>query len=314
MAGSSERINYNLRPAKHVERKMMCEAFRRLSAFGSVDSYRYVGFGSFYFRDFALIHRALGISNMLSIEREEENRERFQFNVPYRCIEIAFGESSEILPTLKWDVRTILWLDYDYGLDTSILGDLTHFCANACAGSVLVVSMNAHSQQDEETPTNKLKEKVGETNVPPDVTDANLRGWAKARTYRRIVLNSIAEALNIRNGTRAPGSTFDFKQLFNFHYSDNAKMLTVGGLLYEEGHAHIVASCDFASLPFIRTDEEEYKIEIPRLTYKEIRSLDEQLPSQQLVNLRRNGIPVADLENYSRLYRYFPTFVEADLF
>ena len=31
-------INYNLRPAKHIERKMLCEAFRRLSEIASVES------------------------------------------------------------------------------------------------------------------------------------------------------------------------------------------------------------------------------------------------------------------------------------
>jgi len=35
-------INYALRPAKAVERKMLCEAFRRLYPFGNIDAYRYV--------------------------------------------------------------------------------------------------------------------------------------------------------------------------------------------------------------------------------------------------------------------------------
>ena len=55
MPKSYESVNYVLRPAKNIERKMFCEAFRRLAEFGRVDSYRYVGFGSTFFSDFSLV-------------------------------------------------------------------------------------------------------------------------------------------------------------------------------------------------------------------------------------------------------------------
>src|SRR4051812_32120603 len=114
MSRSYERINYALRPAKSVERKMMVEAFRRLSEFRLVDTYRYIGFGSTYFADFQLIHKSLNIQAMKSIERDVENRARFEFNKPFRCIEMEFGESNLVLPTLPWaDIPTIAWLDYD---------------------------------------------------------------------------------------------------------------------------------------------------------------------------------------------------------
>ncbi|RMG75351.1 MAG: hypothetical protein D6711_06830, partial [Chloroflexi bacterium] len=64
MPSSSRKINYGLRPAKHIERKMLIEIFRRLSEFGSVESYRYIGFGALYFNDFYQFHKYLGIQNM----------------------------------------------------------------------------------------------------------------------------------------------------------------------------------------------------------------------------------------------------------
>jgi hypothetical protein len=88
---SFERINYGLRPAKHIERKMMVEAFRRLEPVASLKSYRYVGFGSPYFPDFSLIHRSLGISTMVSIERELSSERRMCFNRPFKCISIEMG-------------------------------------------------------------------------------------------------------------------------------------------------------------------------------------------------------------------------------
>ena len=52
MSRSFERIDYSLRPAKHAERRMLCDVFRRLKPFGPVEDYVYVGFGSVWFSDF----------------------------------------------------------------------------------------------------------------------------------------------------------------------------------------------------------------------------------------------------------------------
>src|SRR5690349_11519838 len=112
--GSYEHINYSLRPAKHVERKMLVESFRKLSEFDAIRNYRYIGFGSIYFSDFHLLHKSLGITNMLSIEKDEHNQSRFEFNSPFDCVDIKFGMSDAILPTLEWEnIPTIIWLDYD---------------------------------------------------------------------------------------------------------------------------------------------------------------------------------------------------------
>jgi hypothetical protein len=149
MTGSYRQINFSLRPAKSIERKMLCEAFRRLAEFGHVSDYRYIGFGSTYFSDFILVHKTLAIRNMLSIERDDFNKARFEFNRPFHCIKLYFGESNDVLPELGWrDVRTICWLDYDGKLDSSVLTDVRLFCANAVSGSVLVVTVNAEPDQN----------------------------------------------------------------------------------------------------------------------------------------------------------------------
>lgn len=93
MASSSGAVNFSLRPAKSIECKMLCEAFRQLSIFSDVEAYRYIGFGSKYFSDFTLIHKTLGIKDMISIERNVQNRARFEFNRPFDCIRLMFGES-----------------------------------------------------------------------------------------------------------------------------------------------------------------------------------------------------------------------------
>ena len=95
MSASYREVNYALRPAKSVERKMLVDVFQRLSAFDDIHNYRYIGFGSIYFSDFLLFHRTLGFTKMLSIEntRTAEEQDRIKLNRPYGFIQTEFGHS-----------------------------------------------------------------------------------------------------------------------------------------------------------------------------------------------------------------------------
>jgi hypothetical protein len=307
------KIDYSLRPAKHVERRMLVDALRRLTPFGAVESYRYIGFGAVYFRDFILMHRELGITEMLSIERDTFQKERYEFNRPFACVRQQFAEASAVLPTLDWGLKTILWLDYEGQLDSSNLSDIGFFCANAPPGSVLIVTVNVQADHPKAKPLDALQERVKPENVPADIDAKSLTGWGLATVSRRIVVNKIRETLDARNGGRPDLARFDFKQLFNFHYEDDARMLTVGGLLYERGQQHILSSCSFEQLRFVRTAEEPYRIDVPKLTYKELRFVDAQLPAADIRSVERRGIPMEELQRYESLYRYFPAFAVTDI-
>jgi hypothetical protein len=313
MPKSYERINYSLRPAKNIERKMLCEAFRRLSPFATVESYRYIGFGSTYFSDFELVHRTLGIGNMISIERDEENAARFIFNRPYRCITIRFGESTGVLPEILWNVRTILWLDYDGVLDATVLSDVSLFVANAVSGSVIVVTINADPERldPERSRLGRLQERLP-GRIPPDVEEGGLALWGTAALYRRILTNQIEQTLVDRNGGRPAGTRIQYHQLFNFQYSDGARMLTLGGVLAEEGQVGVVGQCAFQQLPFVRVGVDPFLIAPPNLTFREIRHLDSQLP-QDGEPVQAPGVPARDIEAYSLLYRHFPMFGESEV-
>src|SRR5438067_7990802 len=63
-----------LKKKKHVERKMMCEAFRRLTEFGAMESYRYIGFGSPYFADSQMSHKHRNVQDMVCIAVDAEHR------------------------------------------------------------------------------------------------------------------------------------------------------------------------------------------------------------------------------------------------
>ena len=301
---------------------MLCEALWHLSPFGDLKTYRYVGFGSYYFADFSLFHKQLGVSNMVSIEGDTAiKRQRFISNLPFKCVKIKFGMSSTELPKLQWDsVRTILWLDYDYALDGSVLTDIDFFCQHACPGSVLMITVDANPAKEEDStkfehlsPIDHLKSILGEDKVPAGTKSSSLDGWGRARVYRKIITEEIEVALAKRNNNRDKANRFNYQQLFNFHYRDSAMMLTVGGILFDSGTEPKLASCGFNKLDTYRPGEKPFLIRVPKLTFREIRSLNEKLPLDDGDRLDFPSIPAPDLNMYKQIYRWFPTFAEMDL-
>lgn len=312
---SYELINYSLRPAKHIERKMMLEVIRTLSVFGSLTAYRYIGFGSIYFSDFYLFHKQLGINEMISVEKEQGDEGRFNFNRPFSCIQIQFGYSTDILPSLSWDTRTIIWLDYDGTLNKDVIADIRFASSNLAMGSMLIITVNAEPEKDTnaERGVDLLRDRVGENNLPVGIENRDLRKWGTAAAYRRIITNQIHEALSDKNGVRRKGNKVLYQQLFHFNYADGMKMLTVGGILYDEGQRSLFPLAHIEeTFPFVKTGEEPYLIRVPNLTYREIRHLDKLLPGDKSSLEKEANIPQQDVEYYAKTYRYFPTFAETD--
>lgn len=329
MAGTYRRINYSLRPAKAVERKMICETVRRLYSFGKIETYRYIGFGSVYFSDFQLFHRELGMENMISIEKDAHARDCFEFNKPYKCVNIEYKPSSRVLPGLDWQFKTIVWLDYESRLDEPVLSDVGSVCAGACSGSLLIVTVNAHPERDPDEATRKefrddtgedfnlddyrlreLRKRVGDS-LPPEVNGSELRGKGLALISRKILESTIREALSARNGVLPPEKRLAARQILNFRYSDGAIMSTHGWVFLEAGEQAKFDACSFNELSFTRFGEEAYSIKVPCLTIKEMRHLNSQLPRLAAGQVSLPGVPKADIEHYAELYRYFPTFAEA---
>ena len=143
------RFNYALRPAKHIQRKMIMDVLQRLDRLPnrSLRDYRYIGLGSVFFVDFNLVHRALGIRKMICIEHHEEDRSRFLFNRPFSTVELHFGEAGAVLEgEIKWTTPSIIWLDYDYKLDKTVLSDIATVARRAPHGSVLLVTVDAEPE------------------------------------------------------------------------------------------------------------------------------------------------------------------------
>lgn len=308
---SYTRINYALRPAKQVERRMIFEALRRLDRISSVAHYRYVGFGSPFFIDFRLAHRELGISAMTNIEQHISDEARFVFNRPFGFVELRFGPAGDVLDTLDWAERAIVWLDFDATLSIQHLADIRRAVGLAQSGSVVLVSMNAQPLQPMDDRIARMRQDLGDY-MPFDLDDPDrLGGWDTASLYRRIVTDVISEELSIRNAGAPAGATLEYGQWFNFHYSDGARMLTTGGVLFDAGLSGHVAGLAMDTLPYIRTGDAAFSINPPQLTLREMTHLDSRFPCNHV----GAGLPFLtedEVAKYQAIYRYFPRYAEVD--
>jgi hypothetical protein len=333
MANSSfEKINYSIRPNKSIERKMFCEALTRLSFIDHLNKYRYIGFGSPYFADFILFHKNLGITNLVSIEKEKDKKDRFDFNIPYSTIQMYYGESTTVLPNLELDkYRNIVWLDYDDKISDFMFSDTDTFFSNAKAGSVFIISLNIEQEPNytgddavlkvmspREYRMSMLVDRIGKARIPSTHENVNLTTKNTGLLVYEMLNRHIQTTLIRRNG--ADGK-LKFRQIFNFKYKDNATILTIGGILYDEAQEKQIKKMEFEGLPFIKDGEESYNIQCPNLTFREIKALDKILPDElefvkgKFTNIKLQGIPLipSDITNYAKIYRYYPNFADVNL-
>ena len=317
MAKSYRKIDYRLRPAKHAERLMMCETFRRLR-FGAVSSYQYVGLGSVYFADFALFHRALGINRMFSIEGGDNDQQRFLDNRPFANIELLWGKTDTELSKINFGLRTIAWLDYDGRLTRPVLDDVATIVAAISSGSLLSISVQCAPTPFEAAEPRRAMDayakEFGDDSVDLSSEDDTLLGWGTAAFFKVVIDAEIATALAARNGVRPPDQKIEYHQVFNFQYRDGAHMLTIGGVFLDRGQRHLFGHCAFDELDFIRFAEEAFTIEVPQLTSRELRLLDSQMPLAESTQLVHGSMPLVEADRFARIYRYLPNYVTADHF
>ena len=304
-----------LRPNKNVERKLMVEI---LSAFGAdpgftLSTYRYVGLSSVYYADAVLFHRRLGISDMISIEREKSRKKRLEFNRPFSCVSVELGETKEVLPRLEWTKPQLVWLDFDGGLALEQFDAFETLSGKLSSGDFVFVSVNAEVSQlrdlkqdgQELSPEVALRQQVPEDAVP---TDAGSHLTAVAfpelvgeiwDTYAR------SKVLQAGRGLR-------FMPLLNLTYADGARMVTYGGVLLDDADRVRVEALNIGQRFEYVTKGDQFVLSIPQLTHKEKLELDRWLPKDGALVSQDLPFELKDseIEAYCRFYLHYPAYAE----
>lgn len=306
LAPEPREIDYRIRPAKNVERKMLLEICSRMGAVQELSKYRYVGMGSIYFVDFSLFHRAFGIDSMISLEGREGLIDRCDWNRPFDCIDVWPTSVEAALAELRSEVPTIMWLDYEDKLDAPILGQLSEACEVLAPRSILIATVNATPDRSK-TRVRNFRRRFGNRDSGIVKGDEDL-GKVK---LRKLNYEYMRQAVDEAVSTRAVRDGIAYRQLAYFTYKDGADMLTVAWLLHRADEAKLIDdTCGFENLPFLRDGDEAFDIAVPKLTYRERLELDRLLPDGDLNDLPES-ISAEDAKAYSLLYRQMPVYVDA---
>lgn len=306
---SGLKVQYELRPHKQVERRMLLDAFHLLSLAGfPIVDYQYTGLGSFYFVDFILFHKLLGIDRLLSIERSVKHRNRVEFNKPFDCVEIHVGEASEVIPNLDRALKHILWLDYDEILNNEMLEDVRSAAACLGAGSVLLVTVDVEPPGEPQDGPDEWRahfESQATTYLPANPEPTYFSQSNLVHVNLDLFDRAISAGLGPRTGIA-------FTPLFNFLYADTHQMLSVGGMITTDSEAALVDSSLLRRAIYFRPsfNTPPYEIRVPNLTRRERLYLDANMPCAAGWTPPDFEVGVDEVASYREIYRFFPAYAE----
>lgn len=312
MSDSGQKINYTLRPAKCVERKILCELLIKFKTPIPIHKYRYIGFGSFYFSDFVLFHNQLNIDQMISIEKSS-NKERYLFNKPYNNIEIYFGDSETALSTgidfSNQEIKNVIWLDYDEAFHGGMISDLLTVSQKVSKDSFVFISLNPSIPKDEDDCRLPYLKKEA-TSYLPRLEERDISNETIPSIVYDVFYAAIQKSLLSRNVKEE--SPVLATSIFFIKYRDGAPMLTIG-YYYTDSSGLESIQPTLSNIPWVNTGKSPQKLSIPCLTRSEIRELNRMLPGTPISNIhdRMPYLSEADIEKYISVYKYYPNYLDS---
>ena len=314
MARSTARfISYDLRPAKQSERGILVDLLKVGGDCGlPIRSYRYVGMGANRFYDFLLLHKYLGIADMVSLEHDPSMFKRAQFNAPFSFIEVKNQSTTQFIAEDACSKPTIFWLDYDGGIGPHILRDISSLAVKIKVGDFIFVTTfggppNSLDREKDEARLIWLQDNLGDVAGGVTIEDVERANFATA--VHKVLYSTF------RNGfaTRDDGL---FAPLMQITYSDSKPMITLGGVFLGQENIDIYCEKINVGLPFLETTGPElYNIKSLNITDRERTLFDRVVTnkrkrSKERTTLESLGFKEPEIAAYRDLLRYFPRYVE----
>lgn len=309
---SPTKLNYEVRSCKFVERTMLLAVLQTITN-KFEGKYQYVGFGGLTFTDFKLFHRNLHIDTMHSIEGGSYTEERLKYNSPYGFIQIHKGMSSMELTKISFDIKTIVWLDYDGVIENVTFSDLSLLLRKMPVGSIYIVSCNRELKNKENSEYSSVEEfiSVFKELAPSKIKMADLSASNDYKTIRKMLNKAVKNAIKDRN---LYGNSVKFEHLFDIIYQENrgAKMYTFGGIILENDYD--VRLLELDDFPFVyKGDEDAYKIDVPNITLKESLLLNSCIGDINYREKIDGIITESNYNKYIKVYKYLPRFFDVRL-
>ena len=307
---------YHLRPNKYVDRQLFVAALERLNSYIQLCNYRYIGFGSYMFDDFKLMHTRLHISNMVSLECDPTSIERAKFNMPYSCIDLLQQSSTDFISNEELGLNgNIIWLDYTKPSELGMqFSDFAALLPMLHPNDVIRITLNAapsslgNSENKDvihEKRLEELKNRIGQY-IPESIHPQNLTTREYPMTLLKCLKKASFSAIN--------GSNY-LLPLLATAYDDGQQMLTFTGIIANHEIEENIQGCfgdlEFASLSW---DKLNY-VTIPELTIKEAIEINKKLPGDNAEQQIQDSFSFVfskdkteKLKSYISFYKYYPSF------
>lgn len=309
-------ISYDLRPTKQSERRILLDLMKIAGDCGfPITKYRYVGMGANRFYDYLLMHKYLGVNKMISLEHDPKMYKRAMFNRPYSFIDVRNKSISEFISGDTFSDQSLLWFDYDGGINSDALADIASLATKLKLGDFCFVTIGgARPPSLEKNDENKvlawMKEEFGDLAGEVTITDVEKSNFPEAA--RKALLAAFRYAFSTRKGCQ-------FVPFLQVKYADSMTMVTVGGGLIDDAHVEKFKRNINHSLPFLRIYENIlYEIKSLHLTERERVLFDratthttaDEIENSQLHKIKKLGFGDDEIKAYKELIRYLPRYVE----
>ena len=310
---SARRVQYDLRPSKQIERKMILDSLNVAMEGGfSIPKYRYVGMGGNRFYDFVLVHKVFGIRSMVSLEHDDEFYLRAQFNAPYKFIEVKNASVGDFVSGDSYDSNSIFWLDYDGNLNLDVVQDIATLGVRVHAGDFVFCTVRGSPSKflrNFKTTRRlvELKELFGALSQSLTVDDVENSNFSIA--IIKILRAAFTNAFAFRRDAK-------FWPFFQILYADGAEMITYGGVFALQEEWDIFRPNLESKMALIyNRGAIVYRIERLNLTEKErilfdLAATSNRSNSKEVNKILELGFLQEELHSYRELLRYHPRYVE----
>jgi hypothetical protein len=309
----SERVDYEIRPAKSTLRRVILEQLRHIQSGWNLREYTYMGFGSVAFVDFVLFERHLGFKRLISIEDKQKRRDRFEFCKPLGHIELKMGDSTKVLNDMNLSQPMVIWLDYDQPPSDGKLNDVAGIVERATLGTVVYVTVGLEDldiivqKQNTEKRLDYLKTYLAYM----DDTSSLLK---TVKRQIEVYSKLFQDVMDERARTRSETSKIAAMPILSATYSDGKQMLVLGWILLDpsERDKLSVAMDGCVGYP---VGDVPLKITYPSLTRVERRHLDKVLRENgagESAETDEHGIPAKEAALYRTFRRFLPSYAELE--
>lgn len=308
---STKTLNYETRPVKYTERKMLLASISKLvNHFGG--NYQYIGLGGLTFTDFKLFHKELHLNEMYSIEGGDFSINKLDYNKPFGFIKVLPRLSTVALTNGEIDLtkRSLVWMDYDDCLDNFFFDDITALFSKLPEGSIYIVTCNRQLDNKKSNvpySVDDFKENFG-SHTPFDLKANELSRKNSYKGIKKALKLHINNILKQRSESEA--IAYSFEQLYSILYNENrgAEMYTYGGVITTA--TADIKSIDFSGFDFIKTGDGAFELLLPNFTRKEIDLVNSHIQDREKELLEMNVVEEIEINMYRSIYKYMPHFLD----